>query len=401
MDVHIVRQPVFDMHQRTFAYELLFCQPLDPGANQVSEDRATAALLSSAFLTEGVETIVGNKPCFIHFSKNLLCHEIPVTFPKNKVIVVLRQQAPPEPEVIEACRTLADQGFAIALDGFASTRAPFTLLEFASIIKIDWSKTPVSAIERIMYPLRQFSLKYLATNIESYAALEQARKLGFSYFQGTFFAKPESLHIKEIAANKLNLLRLLTEVTGKTTTITRLEQIIEADVALSYKLLRYINSAFFSLLATVESIHQAIVYLGEREIKRFVTLVLIAELATDKPQELVRLSVVRGRFCELMAQESPLAEDAPTLFLLGLFSLIDAILDRPISDIVEGLPLPDLVTEALVAGAGPLRPYLDLMLAYERGAAPACRPLLARLRFNPVNLPAIYAQAVKFANFLT
>lgn len=400
MDVHIARQPIFDIHKKLFAYELLFRQTLGLGLGEVSGDRATTSLLSTTFLTEGIEKISGNKPCFVNFTKNLLTREIPASFPKNKIIVEILEDVPPTIEVLEACRTLSQQGYILALDDFVFNKNLLPLIELVNIIKIDYQLSNADEIERTRHRLARYNLKYLAEKIESYQELEHARKLGFNYFQGYFFARPESLRITEIASNKISLINLLVEINKRHTTVGRLEQIIETDVAITYKLLRYINSAFFYLLKQVESIRQAIIYLGEREIRRFVTLVIISELAASKPLELVRLSVVRARFCELLAEWYQQQEDASELFLLGLFSLLDAILDTPMEQMMAKLPLSDAVKDALLVQQGRLAPYLAAAIAYEQGRSEDCLRALPFLQTDPGKLPAIYLDALQFSSIV-
>jgi len=400
MYVHIARQPVFDVHKKLFAYELLFRQTLGLSLGELSGDRATTSLLSTAFLTEGIEKIAGNKPCFINFTENLLLKEIAHSFPKNKIIVEILEDVRPTPEVIEACRHLSQMGYILALDDFVYAHELLPLVELTNIIKIDYRLSTPQEIERLQYRLSRFSIKYLAEKIESYEEFEHARKLGFHYFQGYFFAKPESLRITEIASNKTSLLRLLMEVNKRETSVERLEEIIEADVAISYKLLRYINSAFFYLLKQVDSIRQAIVYLGEREIRRFVTLVIVSELAADKPTELVRLSVIRARWCELLAENSQRAQDVSEVFLLGLFSLIDAILDTPMEQMMEKLPLSDEVKDALTVRQGPLAPFLQAVMFYEQGDSKQCLQALRLIKVDPAKVYDLYLEAVKFSSII-
>jgi EAL and modified HD-GYP domain-containing signal transduction protein len=400
MYVHIARQPVFDVHKKLFAYELLFRQTLGLSLGELSGDRATTSLLSTAFLTEGIEKIAGNKPCFINFTENLLLKEIAHSFPKNKIIVEILEDVTPTPEVIEACRHLSQMGYILALDDFVYAHELLPLVELTNIIKIDYRLSTPQEIERLQYRLSRFSIKYLAEKIESYEEFEHARKLGFHYFQGYFFAKPESLRITEIASNKTSLLRLLMEVNKRETSVERLEEIIEADVAISYKLLRYINSAFFYLLKQVDSIRQAIVYLGEREIRRFVTLVIVSELAADKPTELVRLSVIRARWCELLAENSQRAQDVSEVFLLGLFSLIDAILDTPMEQMMEKLPLSDEVKDALTVRQGPLAPFLQAVMFYEQGDSKQCLQALRLIKVDPAKVYDLYLEAVKFSSII-
>ena len=397
MHVHIARQPIFDGYKKLFAYELLFRQAQGLHLGELSGERATTTLLSTAFLTEGIEQIAGNRPCFINFTENLLLQEIAPSFPKTKIIIEILEDVRPTPEVIAACRHLSSLGYILALDDFVYEKNLLPLIELANIIKIDYQLSSSGDIESMLYRLGRYRLKFLAEKIETYAEFEHARKLGFHYFQGYFFARPESLRIVEIASNKLSLLTLLAEINRPQTTVDALERIIAADVAVSYKLLRYINSAFFHLLKQVDSIRQAIIYLGEREIRRFVTLVIVSELAADKPAELVRLSVIRARWCELMAENSQRTQETAEFFLLGLFSLIDAILDKPMAQMMERLPLSDEVKEALTSQTGAHAPFLLAMLSYEQGQSKECLRHLRSIRVDPAKVYDFYLEAVKFS----
>lgn len=400
MYVYIARQPIFNAHKGVFAYELLFRQTLGLQLGTLSGDRATTSLLSSAFLTEGIEKISGNKPCFINFTENLLVKEIAHSFPTNKIVIEILEDVPPTPAVIAACQALSQLGYTIALDDFVYRQNLLPLIETADIIKFDYQISTADEIERIFHRLARFNLKYLAEKVETYQEFEHASQLGFHYFQGYFFARPESLRITEVASVHINLLNLLVEVNKRETSTTKLEKIIESDVAIAYKLLRYINSVTFYLLTKVESIRQAIIYLGEKEIRRFVTLVIVSELAADKPTELVRLSLIRARFCELLAENCRYAQQAPELFLLGLFSMIDAILDTAMEQMMEEMPLSDEIKEALVVQQGPLAPFLQAIVAYEQGHPEVCVQALQVLHVNLETVDAMYLDAIRFASII-
>lgn len=296
-----------------------------------------------------------------------------------------------------ACRSLSQLGYQIALDDFVFKKNLLPLIELANIIKFDYRISTSDEIERTLHRLAHYDLKFLAEKVETYKEFEHASKLGFHYFQGYFFARPESVRMKEVSSLKTNQLRLLAEVNKRHTTLDILEKIIESDVAIAYKLLRYINSAYFFLLNKVDSIRQAITYLGEREIRRFVTLVIISELAMNKPLELVRLSVIRARFCELLAEDCHHTTDASELFLLGLFSLIDAILDTPMGLMMEKLPLSDEIKEALIGRQGPLTPFLQAVIAYEQGKPNECLQALHVLKVDTEKVYDMYLAAIKFS----
>jgi EAL and modified HD-GYP domain-containing signal transduction protein len=405
MDILIARQPIFTSKQRLFAYELLFRGTEGHDHSNLDGDRATTSLLSAAFFTEGIERISKYKPCFINFTTKLLAKNLPASFPSSKVVVEILEDVEPTPEVIGVCRELSKQGYTLALDDFVYERKLAPFIELADIIKIDIIATPLDTIHKTMYHLSRYpKIKFLAEKVETHAEFEQALKLGFTYFQGYFFSRPEVLKIKELTAAKINLLHLLAEVSSGSTTVSRLTEIISHDVAISYKLLRFLNSAWFYRLEKIESISHAITYLGEKELRRFLMLMILAEMASSKPQELVRLALVRARFCELLggAGENPASPTQQNdLFLLGLFSVLDAMLDATMESLMKELPIHDSIKMALVDHEGFLTPYLNAVIAYEKKAARECVLALAEIGVPPKEVYELYLQSLEFAQVLT
>ncbi|HIP82142.1 MAG TPA: HDOD domain-containing protein, partial [Desulfocapsa sulfexigens] len=398
MDFCIARQPIFNHNKRLFAYELLYRGDGEWNLGDVEGSRATSGLLSSTFLTEGMEKITGTKPCFINFTQELLLRNIHSVFPKNRLVIEILEDVEPTTEVVEACRKMVDQGYTLALDDFIYKPKFDPLIRLASIIKVDFKLTPLDSLEKLLYTLSRFDhLKFLAEKVETYEEFDKSLKLGFNYFQGYFFSRPEKIRIKELTSVKINLLRLLAEVSQKKTTITRLKEIVSVDVALTYKLLRFLNSVHFFLLEKVEFVSRAISFLGENRFRRFVMLVIISEIATEKPEELVRLAVVRAKFSELLAKHGGLQKYSNELFLVGLFSLIDAMLDKPIKELLHGLPMTDNITIALVDNRGPYAPVLEAVKNYEQSLKEPCLQNLKQIQVNPRSVGGLYLQAVEYS----
>lgn len=401
MDFCIARQPIFNFNKRLHAYELLYRGNGEWNLGNTEGSRATSSLLSSTFMTEGIEKITGSKPCFINFTQELLLKNIHPAFPKNRLVIEILEDVEPTVEVVAACQQMVDQGYTLALDDFIYHPKFDPLIELASIIKVDFLLTPVDSLAKMLHRLSRFDhIKLLAEKVETYEEFDKALKLGFSYFQGYFFSRPEELHIKEISSVKINLLRLLAEVSQKKTTISRLEKIVSADVALSYKLLRFLNSAHFYLLEKVESVSRAISFLGGKRFRHFVMLILISEIASDKPEELVRLAVVRAKFCELLAEQGNLKKHSSELFLVGLFSLIDAMLDKPMKDLLSALPLMNDVKIALENNTGPYAPVLNAVKNYEQSLKEPCLANLKQAHVKPQAVGGLYLQAVEYGEEL-
>lgn len=398
MDICIARQPIFSVHKKLYAYELLFRGDQDDYPASLAGDKATTSLLSSTFLTEGIERVSGSKPCFVNFTEKLLLQKIAVAFPQNRLVVEILEDVEPTPAVIAACTELKEQGYLLALDDFLYHPRFDPLLAIVDIVKVDFLQSPVDSLPALLRKLSRFEhLKLLAEKVESYDEFEEAAKLGFHYFQGFFFSRPEKICLQELSSVKINLLRLLAEVTQKKTTVARVEAIVSSDVALSYKLLRYLNSSHFYLLEKVESVSRAIAFLGAKRFRQFVLLAIISELATEKPEELVRLAVVRARFCELLAGKKAGKIETSELFLVGLFSLVDAMLDKTMKSLMQQMPLSDDVKNCLVFRTGPYAVVLEAVEQYERGAIEGC---LGGLDISEKALGSAYLNALEYGEQL-
>lgn len=396
MDLFIARQPIFTAHRRLYGYELLYRGTNTSTLSNTSGDKATTSVLSSAFLTEGIEKISGSRPCFINFTRDLLLQNIPASFPKKLIVVEILENVLPTPDILDICKKLRNDGYTIALDDFVYDPSLEPLLGIADIVKFDFLLTPIDTLHKTLYKLSRHKLKYLAEKVESYDEFVQAGKLGFAYFQGYFFCRPEKIRIREIDSSKISLVRLLAEVNQKTTTLRKIAEIVSRDVALAYKLLRYINSSYFYRLKRIDSVAHAITYLGENELRRFIILVLISQLASDKPGELVRLAVVRGKMAELLTLNSPLRDRADEIFLLGLFSLLEAMLDTTTDYICTQVSLSDNIKDALVSGSGPYAPFLDTVISYEKRDKTACLAAVRKTGVPAAKLAEMYMEAIDF-----
>lgn len=398
MDFYIARQPIFTVNKRLFAYELLYRGYQEYTIQNVDGNKATTSLLSTAFFTEGIGKISGNKPCFINFTEDLLFKKIALNFPKSQVVVEVLEGIEPSTRIIDCLKELKKEGYTIALDDFVYDRSLRPLVNVADIIKIDVRLTPLDTIHKTLAALSRYKVKLLAEKVESNAEFEKANKLGFQYFQGYFFSKPEKILVKEIEATKISLFNLMSEVARKKTTLERLNDIISKDLSISYKLLRFLNSAYFYRLEKVRSVKHAIAYLGEKELRRFIILVIVSELAIDKPGELIRQSLVRAKFCELLAQNSNYAEYELEVFLVGMFSLMDAMLDTKMSVLMEKLPVIDMVKEALVAKKGVLAPFLRAVIYYERRKPKEFSAIMRKIGIRTKKISELYVQAINYSN---
>lgn len=401
METTIARQPIFNTNKKLFAYELLYRGLEELSLALVGGDCATSALLTSSFLTEGLEKISNNRPCFVNFTEELLVQNVAANFPCDKIVVEILEDVQPTPAVITACKQLKKEGYTLALDDFVYGKNLIPLIELADIIKFDFRLTPIDEIDKALGYLAPYNIEFLAEKVETYAEFHQALGLGCKYFQGYFFAKPEVMQIKELAVATITLLSLVAEVNRPSVEKKRLTELISADVSLSYKLLRYINSAYFSRVSKLDSISHAIAFLGENEVKRFITMLVISKMTSNKPTELVRLAAIRAKFCEGLAKASRKAANPGELFMLGLFSLLHAMLDVSIVEVINKIPVSNEVFLALTRQEGPLTKFLETVIAYEKRAGDTCCKALKAIEVPEEKVTGIYLAAVSYADTLT
>jgi c-di-GMP-related signal transduction protein len=398
MDVFVARQPIFDRNKKVYAYELLFRSGASNHFPDIDGDTATTSLLSSSFFTVGIDKIVAGKIAFINFTEDLITKGTPHLFSSGKMMVEILENVAPSAEIITSCTMLKDQGYELALDDFVYSRKFEELLHLSDIIKIDFRLTPLEKIEEMILSLKKYNCKLLAEKIETYEEFTKAMALGFTYFQGYFFSKPEVLKNKDLSVSQMTMIRLISQINAADFDVSALGELVSHDVSITYKLLNYINSAYFGRLQPISSITQAISYLGEKGFKLFVSLIATSMLAENKPDALVKMAVIRARFLQLIGIE--LGKDSSEMFLLGLFSLIDAMLDRNMKEILKQLPLTEKVSAALIDRTGELFIFIRLIETYETGNWVAFRYAQKKSGIEDKKILDFYLEAIAWADLL-
>ncbi|SCY77841.1 EAL and HDOD domain-containing protein [Desulfoluna spongiiphila] len=368
MDTHIARQPIFDTHTQVYGYELLFRNGRHNAMpEEMDGDRATSQLLSSSFFTIGIDTLTNGKYAFINFTEKLINTGIPSLFPWKQTVIEVLETVPATAEVIRALTVARAKGYTVALDDFVLDAASSPFLDVADIIKVDLLDTPAHKVEALAHSAREKGITLLAEKVESKEVFTWASELGFTLFQGYFFCRPEIISGKEIPADSLTLLRLVAEINRTDVDVEAVERLVVTDVAIVFKLLSHLNSAWYGLKAPVSSLREALRMLGLDEVRRLVGLIAMGNISAGVPTELLRVSAVRGRLCELAVGRSSLRTDPTELFTLGIFSLIDTILHRPMEEVLSRLPLSPATVAALTRGTGPQAPFLRFAKAFEQG----------------------------------
>lgn len=363
-EVLIGRQPIYNRDLHVFGYELLFRSAGAGRATIVDGERATSDVVLNALVEIGLDRLVGEARAFINVTRTFILSGYPATLPPDRVVLEILESVPADDDLVEAVRGLDEAGYTVALDDFDFRDSLRPLVEAAAIVKLDLQALGRPGVEANVRRLREYNVRLLAEKVETHDDLAFCRDLGFDYYQGYFFCKPDLVRERRMPGNRLALLQLLAKLHDPEADFSELEALIAQDVSLSYKVLRLINSAFYARPTKVESIRQALILLGTRLVATWVTLIAMASME-DKPTELMTTAMVRARMCEMLAR----AQRVPNkdmYFTAGLFSVLDALLDAPMAEVLERLPLSDEVEQALLEGTGPLGATLQAVLAYER-----------------------------------
>ena len=403
MDVLVGRQPILDKYNRTVAYELLFRSGTRNSFDGSDGSAASTAVITNSFLTIGCNRVLGVKRGFINFTRALLLGDYAFLLPKDRVVIEVLEDVEPDAEVVEACRKLREAGYSIALDDITPANACSPLLAHADYAKLDWLALEAGDIRPLCARFRDRGITLLAEKVESKEDFESALSNGCELFQGYYFALPEILSAKQAPSSKLACLRLIAELQKPELNFDRLESLIGTDLGLTQKLLCFVNSAAFSHRRKIESLNQVFIYLGEDNIRKWVSLTALSKAAGGKAEELVTASLVRARFCELAAESSRLSGRNSSCFLAGLLSLLDAMIGRPLAELVEDLDLDAQVADAILGkprGPDSLGAVLDLAVAFERSDFDAAGRMAAAIGISMAIAGEIHLDAMAWADGL-
>ncbi len=401
MEVFVARQPIFDRQRQLYGYELLYRS--ERARNQFDGTEASSAtqqVISSTLLSIGLENILCGKKAFLNFNHRLLSDGLYLSLPRQATVIEILETVEPNSDLLALCASIHEQGYTIALDDFVDSPQFEPLTRLAQLIKVDVRVTSKAEQERLLRTYRPRGIALLAEKVETYEEFEWTRAAGYDYFQGYFFARPSIIHSQHVSATKLNCLRLLSELQKPELDFKRLEVLIRGDVALTYKLLRYVNSALFGRRGEIQSIERALMIIGSDDIRRWVALATLPMLATDKPGELATLSIVRARFCERLIQLAGMSRQNEA-FLMGMFSLLDALIDQPLDTALLSVGLGPEITKALL-GTAPeddvLSKVYRLTRRYEQGDWDEVELLARACGFPGVAAGDAYVEATLWAD---
>lgn len=367
-DVFIGRQPIFDKQLKVAAYELLSRSNAEQNSAFIGEHNsnvATTRVILNALTEIGLDQLIGEHPAFINLTYDFLVSQHTIPDLRNQLVLEILEDVGVTQELLAAVKKLSDSGYMIALDDFSYNEVMLPLVNLADIVKLDVLQHDETSLRQHVARLANAKVKLLAEKVETPEQFALCAELGFDYFQGYFLCKPNIVQGQRAPSNRAALLHLLAQLQDPNVEISKLEELISQDVSLSYRLLRYINSAAFALRREVDSIRHAIIMLGMNTIRSLANLMLMSRVE-DKPSELLTTAMVRAYMCEQLAQHFK-GSDKDSLFTIGLLSVIDALLDQPMQQILSQLPLSNMIKDALLKQQGPLGEALQITLAFERG----------------------------------
>ncbi len=399
-EVHVARQPIFDRKQNVVAYELLF-----RGKNSMNlydgedGDLATQEVISNSFLVIGIARISGDKKAFINFTEKALKRNMAFMLPKDLVAIEVLESVEATAEIIKCCKELKEKGYSIVLDDFVFSPSYMPLILLADIIKVDYRATTYEDRKKLLECKDAYSVEFLAEKIETPEEFSEALEMGFSYFQGYFFCKPVIVTAKNLPGYKTSYFHILQELNRPEVEFSCIEEIIRKDVSLSYKLLRFVNSPVFGFQNNISSLRQALALLGQKEIMKWISLISLQCIGKDKPDELMLNSLIRAKFAEQIAKTKwvHIAADA---FLMGMFSHIDALLGRSMTDILEEIGLEEEIKNALVGitSDSKLAVVMKMVQLYERANWGELEACIAAHEFNEAALCKSYREALGWAH---
>lgn len=398
MYAYVARQPILNRKKQTIGYELLFRDGETNAFPDMEANQATCRLLVENFMSVGSNLALESPRSFINFPQESLVSLVPTASPKRKIVVEVLESCIPNDELFSAIKHLHRMGYIIALDDFSLDSEWDRFLPYSHIIKLDIMQLGIDTACEYVKTHKQQGCKrhYLAERVETNEEFQQVFEAGFYFFQGYFFSKPEIIKNRVVKSEELLTMQLYQEVCREEVNFTRIEQLISQDVSLSYQLLKFVNTASVRLEQPISSFKQALVYLGEEQITIFVTLVATAHAAINKPKELYKQSLIKGRFCELMICRCQNGTPGQQAFIVGLFSLLDALLDQKLDDVLGHLSLTKEIEEAILLRFGLLGSMLELYESIDTGNWDKIDQISRLLGFSPKTVEKTYQDAERW-----
>ncbi len=398
--VYLARQPILDARGSVFGFELLYRGAADADACASPDDQATARVLIDAMLTLGFDTLTDGRPAFINFTRATLLSDVAMQVPPSQLALEVIETVEVDDDVVDACRRLHERGYVIGLDDFVPGSPAERLLPYAGFVKMDVLQTPPDVLAEVARRFRARGLRLIAEKVETREMQQLARSLGYQLFQGFYFCRPSGVSAKAVSPQQHTYLRLLGALSREDLTVAELEDLVKSDVSLAFRVLRAVNSPALGLCREVTSLRQALVLLGRERVRQWASVWTLAGLESNIDEQLLTMALIRARCCEEVGSQAAGTSASGEYFLLGLCSLLDVVLRRPMQDIVEGVPLPRAIRDALLGTPNQPRLVLDAVDAYARGDWNNTTLLARKANISLSTLGRAYGDALRWARAL-
>ncbi|GGW82959.1 EAL and HDOD domain-containing protein [Alteromonas halophila] len=396
MFAYVARQPIFNAEREVYAYELLFRNGDNNCFPDIPPDEATSKILTSTHLSLGIEEITGDKPAFINFHRDTLMYRFPTSLDASNVVIEIVETVDIDDELVGACKHIRGLGYPIALDDYDLTGRWEPFLPFTSVIKLDITEVDHAKIADIIPVLKKNKVKVVVEKIETYDEFAKFKAMGADYFQGYFLAKPEIVRHRKLGPSGLTMLELIAASATPKLDFDKVNAVIERDPALSYLLLRFINNPLYNKRHQITSLKHALTYMGEVEVKKFIALLALANLSDGQPNELLQMALVRAKFCELVSVLLKELENPPTGFLTGLLSLMDAMMQQSMDELMQKVPISEPVKQALRGEPNLLRDCLEAVQHFESANWKGIKRFAVKYQIKQTQLHSFYNEAIKW-----
>lgn len=365
IDIFVGRLPIYTPSLDVFGYELLYRSKENTRALVRDGEKATSQVIFNTFIEIGIGKIVEDKLAFLNVDRSYLTGKLPLPFPKEQIVLEISQRMDLDEELIVAMAKLHSEHYWLSIEDRPDQVLEERVVNSANIIKINIHQMKPPEIRERVQIYRKFSARLLANRVQTQEEFESCKEFGFDFYQGYFLSKPRVVSGRRLPSNRFSLLKLLSCLYDPDVDMRELEELIRQDVSLSYRLLRMVNSAYYALDTKVESIRHALVILGLKQIRSWLTILAMSEV-NDRSTTLMTTALIRGKMCELLASASGYKQE-DRFFTVGLLSILDAIMDLPMAKVLESLPLTEDLNQALMEHKGQMGILLAGVIAYESG----------------------------------
>lgn len=405
MEIYVARQPIFNRKKVVVAYEVLHREgkknSYEGGNDSFEGDEATRHVVNNVFMNIGIKNITGDKKAFVNFTGRLIEEDIPLFFSPNEIVVEILENVEVNDQLLAALGRLKDAGYTIAMDDYIGNEYFDEVIPYADIIKVDFMEISETQIKLLSRELLKQGKVLLAEKVETKEEFEFALSEGFEYFQGYFFAKPIVVKGRAFEGSQLSYIRILSALNAPNPEYGNIVSIIEEDVALTFKLLRLINSPAFYSNSKITSVKHALVRLGFNEIRKWIAFIMLKDIGGEKPKALTDMALVRAKFCEQLAEQLGLKDRKHEYFLLGMLSLLDSIMNRSMMELMMELPLEEDIKGSLLGEAGMMKDILEVVVHYQIGDWGALQPYIQKYNLQEELLLEMYFNSLKITEDLS